>query len=266
MCWPAVSLSGIGTVVQQTARPSSEQWTQLQRSSVPLSPPSWTFFLHDAPVKLPVSWRTPPIPPTVSSSSYHQEDGSGASEPTPPDCSTAFSHRLWEPWTKIPPPLSETPYKPPASWNMDHGPWSCEARRFVPLYNPHNKVDLTWLIRLRARHQNKNAVSNHQTAHIYANISCYFVLLMMDMLCELWCLNHTCKLTFQPGKFWWHFLLILPPYKACNNVVFTLCNGYNYAVPKHKEWICTCIYILRRTVLWMLIWHINKKKKYRNLI
>ncbi len=139
-------------------------------------------------------------------------------------------------------------------------PWSCEAWRFVPLYVPtcrnDNKaqLDLTRLIRLRARHQNKNA------AHIYANMSCCFVLLMMDMLCELWCLNHTCKHTFQPGKFWWHFLLILPPYKACNNVVFTLCNGYNYVVPKHKQLICTYIYILRRTVLWMLIWHINKKK------
>ncbi len=51
-CWPAASLSGTGTVVQQTARPSSGQWTQLQRSSVPFSPPSWIFSLHDALVKL----------------------------------------------------------------------------------------------------------------------------------------------------------------------------------------------------------------------
>ncbi len=58
--------------------------------------------------------------PTVSSSSYHQEDRSGASEPAPPDCSTAFSPKLWEPWTQLTPPLSETPYKPPTSWNMDH--------------------------------------------------------------------------------------------------------------------------------------------------
>ncbi len=43
-CWPAASLSGTGTVVQQTARPSSGQCTQLQKSSVPLSPPSWIFF------------------------------------------------------------------------------------------------------------------------------------------------------------------------------------------------------------------------------
>ncbi len=92
--WPAASLSGTGTVVQQTTRPSSRQWTQLQRSSVPLSPASWTFSLHDAPVKLPISWRTPHIPPTVSSSSYHQEDGTGASEPTPPDCSTVFTEGL----------------------------------------------------------------------------------------------------------------------------------------------------------------------------
>ncbi len=50
-CRPASSLSGMGTVVQQTARPSSGQWTQLQRSSVPLSPPPCTFSLHDAPAK-----------------------------------------------------------------------------------------------------------------------------------------------------------------------------------------------------------------------
>ncbi len=71
VCWPAASLSGRGTVVQQTARPSSGQWTPLQKSSVPFSPPSLTFSLHDAPAKQIVSWRTPPIPPIVSSSSYH---------------------------------------------------------------------------------------------------------------------------------------------------------------------------------------------------
>ncbi len=52
----------MGTAVQQTARPYSGPWTQLQRSSVPLSPPSWTFSLHDAPVKLPVSWKNPTHP------------------------------------------------------------------------------------------------------------------------------------------------------------------------------------------------------------
>ncbi len=122
VCWPAASLSGTGTAVLLTVRPSSGQWTRLQRSSVPLSHPSWTFSLHDAPAKPTASWRTPPTPPTVSSSSYHQEDGTGASEPAPPDCSTAFSPRLWEPWTQITPPPSETPCKPPTSWNMDHFP------------------------------------------------------------------------------------------------------------------------------------------------
>ncbi len=108
-CWPAASLSGTETVVQQTARPSSGQWTPLQKSLVPLSPPSWIFSLHDAPAKQKVSWRTPPTPPTVSYSSYPQVDGTGVSEPAPPDCSTAFSPRLWEPWTHITQPLSETP-------------------------------------------------------------------------------------------------------------------------------------------------------------
>ncbi len=64
------------------------------------------------------SWKTPPTPPTVSSSSYHQEDGTGASEPAPPDCSTAFSPRLWEPWTQItPPPLKPHANPlPPETW------------------------------------------------------------------------------------------------------------------------------------------------------
>ncbi len=86
-------------------------WSLL--SLVPLSPPSWTFSLHDAPAKQKVSWRTPPTPPTVSSSSYPQVDGTGVSEPAPPDCSTAFSPRLWEPWTHITLPLSETPNNTP---------------------------------------------------------------------------------------------------------------------------------------------------------
>ncbi len=118
VCWPAASLSGTGTAVLLTARPSSGQWTRLQRSSVALSHPSWTFSLHDVQAKPTASWRTPPTPPTVSSSSYHQEDGTGASEPAPPDCSTAFSPRLWEPLTQITPPPSETPCKPlpPETW------------------------------------------------------------------------------------------------------------------------------------------------------
>ncbi len=143
-----------------TARPSSGQWTRLQRSSVPLSHPSWTFSLHDAPAKPAASWRTPPTPPTVSSSSYHQEEGTRASEPAPPDCSTAFSTRLWEPWTQITPPPSETPRKPlpPETWTPPPSPntpptlqhkrktvnfffflsvqFKCTTHRWVGLYKP----------------------------------------------------------------------------------------------------------------------------------
>ncbi len=122
VCWPAASLSGTGTAVLLTARPSSGQWTQLQRLSVPLSHPSWTFSLHDAPAKPTASWRTAPTPPTVSSSSYHQKDATGASEPAPPDCSTTFSPRLWEPWTQITPAPLWNPTQTPTSWNMDHLP------------------------------------------------------------------------------------------------------------------------------------------------
>ncbi len=45
VCWPAASLSGTGTAVLLTARPSSGQWTWLQRSSVPLSPSILDIFL-----------------------------------------------------------------------------------------------------------------------------------------------------------------------------------------------------------------------------
>ncbi len=116
-CWPAASLSGTGTVVQRSARPSSGQWTQLHRSSVPLSPPSWTFSLHDAPVKLPVSWRTPPIPPAPTIRKTVPEHHS---EHTPSGCSTAFSPRLWDPWPQIPLPSLKphTNPLPPETWTI----------------------------------------------------------------------------------------------------------------------------------------------------
>ncbi len=63
--------------------------------------------------------KDPNHPPTVSSSSYHLEDGTGVSEPAPPDCLTAFSPRLWDPWTQIESPLwnpKQTPYL------LKHGP------------------------------------------------------------------------------------------------------------------------------------------------
>ncbi len=104
-----------------------------------LSPPSWIFSLHDAPVKPIVSWRTPHLLLTVSSSSYHQENGTGASEPAPPDCSAAFSPWLWEPWTQLTSPLSETTYNPPTSWNMDHLTIQLDGdplkRAFYPVQN-----------------------------------------------------------------------------------------------------------------------------------
>ncbi len=145
-CWPAASLSGTETVVQQTARPSSGQWTPLQKSLVPLSPPSWIFSLHDAPAKQKVSWRTPPTPPTVSSSSYPQVDGTGVSEPAPPDCSTASSPRLWEPWTHITHRPSLKPQTTPHS--------ACTRHFHTPLcvHNPtkdwlkYTTVNVYWLM------------------------------------------------------------------------------------------------------------------------
>ncbi len=103
----------------------------------------------------------PTHPSHSSSSSYHQEDGTGASEPAPPDCSTAFSPGCWEPWTQITPPPLWNPMQTPTSWNMDHPPppppsntpnlttprkklWTffffcnskCATHRWVGLYKP----------------------------------------------------------------------------------------------------------------------------------
>ncbi len=131
-------LSGTATVVQQTARPSSGQWTQLQKSSVPLSLPSWIFSLHEAPAKPIVSWRNPPILSTVSSSSYHQEDGTGALEPALPDCSTAFTPRLWEPWTQIitphPTSLGAFPLHDTAQYGSVRFPFGGFSTRYCTWY------------------------------------------------------------------------------------------------------------------------------------
>ncbi len=159
VCWPAASLSSTGTAVLLTVRPSSGQWTRLQWSSVPLSHPSWTFSSHDAPAKPTASWRTPPTPPTVSSSSYHQEDGTGASEPAPPDCSTAFSPKLWEPELRSPRP----PLKPHANpYPPEHGPPPPPPPHQTPsnLTTPNKKV-WTFLCNSSVLHTGEWACTNH---------------------------------------------------------------------------------------------------------
>ncbi len=119
VCWPAASLSGTGTAVLLTVRPSSGQWTQLQRSSVPLSPPSWTFSLHDAPANqqhcegphppLPQSLPAPTIRKTVPE---HQSPlRQTAQQLFPPGCES--------PELKSPRP----PLKPHANpYLLKHGP------------------------------------------------------------------------------------------------------------------------------------------------
>ncbi len=118
VCWPAASLSGTGTAVLLTVRPSSDSEHCLQRSSVPLSHPSWTFLLARCSSKTNSIVKDPTHPSHSLFQLLPSEDGTGASEPAPPDCSTAFYPRLWEPWTQITPPPSETPCKPlpPETW------------------------------------------------------------------------------------------------------------------------------------------------------
>ncbi len=98
-------------------------------------------------------------PPTVSSSSYHQEDGTGALEPAPPDCSTAFYPRpnypapLWNPhanpyppetWDHLTPPPPPPLQTPPQPYHTKEKLWTflfsvqfkCATHRWVGLYKP----------------------------------------------------------------------------------------------------------------------------------
>ncbi len=118
VCWPAASLSGTGTAVLLTARPSSGQWTHLQRSSVPLSHPSWTFSLHDAPAKPTASWRTPP---TVSSSSYHQKTVPEHQSPLLQTAQQLFPQAV-KALNPNHPALLWNPMQTPTSWNMPPPP------------------------------------------------------------------------------------------------------------------------------------------------
>ncbi len=112
VCWPAASLSGTGTAVLLTARPSSGQWTRLQRSSVPLSIHPG-HFLARCSSKPTASWRTPPPLPQSLPAPTIRKTVPEHQSPAPPDCSTAFSPRLWEPWTQITLPSSKKKHAPP---------------------------------------------------------------------------------------------------------------------------------------------------------
>ncbi len=76
-------------------------------------------FLARCSSKPTASWRTPPTPPTVSFSSYHQEDGTGASEPLRQTAQQLFPPGCESPELRSPRPPSETPCKP---YLMKHGP------------------------------------------------------------------------------------------------------------------------------------------------
>ncbi len=71
----------------------------------------------------------------------------GASEPAPPDCSTAFSPRLWEPWTQITPPPSETPCKPlpPETWTISPPPLQTPPN----LTTPKKKLYATFFVQYK---------------------------------------------------------------------------------------------------------------------
>ncbi len=168
VCWPAASLSGKGTAVLLIARPSSGQWTRLQRSSVPLSHPSWTFSLHDAPKNqqhhegphppVPQSLPAPTIRKTVPE---HQSPlRQTAQQLFPPGCESpelksphpplkphANPYLLKHGQPPPPPLLLQTPPPPnlttPKQKNWEHFffflfsvQFKCATHRWVGLYKP----------------------------------------------------------------------------------------------------------------------------------
>ncbi len=239
VCWPATSLSGTGTAVLLTARPSSGQWTWLQRSSVPLSHPSWTFSVHDAPAKPTASWRTPPTPPTVSSSSYHQEDGTGASEPAPPDCSTAFSPRLREPWIQITPPSSETPCKPlpPETWTpplSKHLPTLPHQRKnCVKLFLCNSKCDTQ--VSRPVQTTCSNTLSSMRTRHFSHTAVCTQSHKRLSNICMF-----TCSCTTN------HLVLFPSQLKLTHNVSLCPCTVFMWSI----RIVCiVCIFYLLSLVV-----------------
>ncbi len=117
-CWPDASMSGMGTVVQQTARPSSGQWTP----SVPLSPSSWIFFFLTRCSSKANSF----VKDSTHPSSLFQLLPSGRRYQSIRARSArllnSFFPRLWEPWTQNHPAPLWNPIQTPTSWNMDSPP------------------------------------------------------------------------------------------------------------------------------------------------
>ncbi len=105
--------------------------------------------------------KAPTHPSHISSNSYHQGDGTGASEPAPPDCSTAFYPRLWEPWTKKnhPTPLwkpTQTPYL------LKYGPLHPHTPKHPDLTTSEKKLSETFFCAIRSvLHIGEWACTNH---------------------------------------------------------------------------------------------------------
>ncbi len=112
--------------------------------------------------------------------------------------------------------------------------------------------------------QNKNAVSNHQTVHIYANMSCWFVLLMMNNEYFVWFVvfkSHVNSYFSQEsfdGIFFSYYLSIKP--------VIVLCNGYILLFLSATLWQRGNLHIhlysqfTQNSCVVNVNWHINKKK------
>ncbi len=94
---------------------------------------------------------------------------------------------------------------------------------------------------------------------------------IMNILCDLWCLNHTCKLTFQPEKFWWLFFCMemeifdFFSYYLRIKPVIELCNGYILLFLSATLWQRVNLHIhlyshLTQNSVVNVSWHINKKK------
>lgn len=109
-CWPAASPSGMGTVVEDPPVVSEQSWKDCWCHS-PLHP---GYFHEQCSSKANSIVKDPTRP----SHSLFQFLPSGRRYQSmraraPPECSTALSSKLLEPWTRINLPPCKTPYQPP---------------------------------------------------------------------------------------------------------------------------------------------------------
>ncbi len=171
-------MSGMGTVVQQTARPSSGQWIP----SVPLSPSSWIFSLHDAPAKPIVLWRT------IRAHSARLLN--------------SFFPRLWEPWTQNHPYLLKHGIPPPQPYHVTGKKLSNFFVQFKVCYT-----------QVSVQTTCSNTLSSIRTRHFHTLLCVHKSHQRLSHICMFTCSCTTNHLTLFPSQ-------LLECFSFCTCTVF----------------------------------------------